>query len=211
MSSDPIYIDQFVRIQANRAITKQGTFFQKENISLEAFLTELYDHLRPAYPKFYKMDRQSQLGFLAAEILLRDRSLSTEFAPESIAIILSNAHASMDTDRRYYESTKTFASPGLFVYTLANIVAGEISIRQKIKGENAFFVSDRFDPEWMADYVVMVMEKTTTRACVAGWVDLIDDQPDVFLYLAEKDRKGNFLAHKATNLAELYKNGIWKN
>jgi hypothetical protein len=179
--------------------------FQAEaGTPLEDFLEQAYTWLQPGYPKFYKMDRLSKLGFLAAEVLLKDRKLSVEAGPEAVALVLSNAHASLDTDIRYFESTKTMASPALFVYTLANIVAGEICIRHGFKGENAFFVARAFDPALLSTYTNMVLAQPATRFCLTGWVDVMDDHHDVFLYLAEKTEGPGALEHSEKQLSELY-------
>ena len=48
-------------------------------------------------------------------------------------LVLSNANASLDVDLKYAKTMQTGASPALFVYTLPNIVIGEISIRIILK------------------------------------------------------------------------------
>ncbi len=101
---------------------------------LPGFLLSLYQHLNSNYPKFYKMDNLSKLGWLAAEILLKQENLLGSYQSEEIGISLANANASLDTDLKYYDSMKDIPSPSLFVYTLPNIVAGEICIRHKFKG-----------------------------------------------------------------------------
>ena len=84
--------------------------------------------------KFYKMDNLCKLGYVAAGYLLKD----TNYRPEEIGIILANASASLDTDCRHQaiinkEGDKA-ASPAVFVYTLPNVVLGEICIRHKNSG-----------------------------------------------------------------------------
>jgi hypothetical protein len=192
----------------HREIIRDGEIlYSRQAGTLPEFLQAAYDFIKPEYPKFYKMDHLSQLGFLAAEVLLKNRALASEYPAEGMAIVLSNAKSSMDTDLRFMESMKTMASPALFVYTLPNIVAGEICIRHKIKGENAFFVSPAFDAEWMADYVSMVFSQNPKSAkpdaCIAGWIDLAGDHHDVFLYLLEKNKLPS-LEHSAEKLKELY-------
>ncbi|HTF21167.1 MAG TPA: hypothetical protein VK658_23990 [Chryseolinea sp.] len=159
--------------------------FRNQARSLDDFCEEAFRHLGVQYPKFYKMDRTSKLGILGVEVLLRGTDVRDRH-PESVAMVLSNAHASLDTDLRYFETMKGIASPALFVYTLSNIVTGEICIRHGFKGENAFFVTPAFEPAMMAGYVNSVMEKHTTSTCVAGWVEVLGEQHDVFLYLVEK-------------------------
>lgn len=198
-----VYINRFAHIR-NRAFFRMGGLILRDlRGTLDDFLNTAFDALAINYPKFYKMDASSKLGFLAVEMLLKDVSM-TEYKPEEIALVLSNAHGSLDTDIRYFESTKTLPSPALFVYTLPNIVAGEICIRNKIKGENAFFVWPKFEVTQMHDYVEMVMASDKTKACIAGWVDVMGSHHDVFLYLAEKKKNEDGLEHTAPLLQNLY-------
>ena len=195
----------------NHAIICDGRILYQEQRKLDDFLLSAYAFLKVDYPKFYKMDNLCKLGFLAAEVLLKDRTLVNEYAAEGTAIVLSNANASLDTDIRYAASAKSIASPSLFVYTLPNIVAGEICIRHKIKGENAFFISPAFDPELLTTYVTMVLsQELSPNACLAGWVDVMDEHHDVFLYLIEKNKKTQ-LSHSVEKLKELYNTVLWTN
>jgi hypothetical protein len=178
--------------------------FQDQVSSLDDFCEHAFSHVGAQYPKFYKMDRTSKLGLLGVEILLRGTEVAAR-DPESVAVVLSNAHASLDTDLRYFETTKTIASPALFVYTLSNIVTGEICIRHGFKGENAFFVTSAFEPVTMAGYVNSVMQENTTSACIAGWVDVLGEQHDVFLYLIEKSTEAQLSwPHNAQTIEKLY-------
>jgi hypothetical protein len=204
MSQDTYHITNYCTIRHQIISDRSGRVTGNQEISLDDFLIEAYNAIKPEYPKFYKMDRLSKLGFLAAEVLLKGRSLKTEYSPEAIALTLSNANASLDTDIKYFDSTKNIASPALFVYTLPNIVAGEICIRHGIKGENAFFISEKFDPKGMSEYVSMVLKRPETEACLAGWIDVMDSHHDVFLYLAEKKQWVNSLEHSEKQLSELY-------
>lgn len=191
-------------IQNKKIYLDGGVVYQYDEGDLDDFMDHAYDHFQIPYPRFYKMDRLSKAGFLAAEVLLAHRSVS-EYKPAHVNIVLSNASASLDTDVRYFESTNSIPSPSLFVYTLPNIVAGEICIRNKIKGENAFFISPRFDAELMERYVSLIMENQAEgqeRACLAGWVEVLQEHHDVFLYLVENTNSG--LEHSAGQLKQLY-------
>ena len=189
----------------NRALLRMGEIVYRDiRGDLNNFLDNTFEAFAINYPKFYKMDAGSKAGFLATEMLLRDIELKTDYKPQEVALILSSAHGSLDTDIRYFESTKTMASPALFVYTLPNIVAGEICIRNGIKGENAFFVSKQFDANQMHDYVEVVMASEHTQACIAGWVDVLGAQHEVFLYLVEKQERDSAVVHTANNLQTIY-------
>lgn len=184
--------------------TNNGIRVKERNATLDDFIMKCFKQLQVNYPKFYKMDNLSKLGFLATEALLSARFDKVDFQPDSVALILSNAHASLDTDINYLKSMKKVASPSLFVYTLPNIVAGEICIRHGLKGENAFFITDKFDAVLMTEYVSMVMNQPGTKMCIAGWVDVLEGHYDVFLYLVEKIRAGLGLLHTHEQVKELY-------
>src|SRR5450432_825180 len=132
------FINQYCHIQKRLLIRQGKIIFTSASGTLDDFLEEAFNCLSLSYSKFYKMDRLSKLGFLASEMLLKDSPLLPRYAPDEVALVLSNASSSLDTDIRFAESIKTIPSPALFVYTLPNIVAGEICIRQGITGENAF-------------------------------------------------------------------------
>jgi hypothetical protein len=178
--------------------------YENKDAGMERFLEGAYDFLKINYPKFYKMDRLSKLGFLAAEVLLNFATL-TGYKPENRNIILANSNASLDSDMKF---AKSFSSPAVFVYTLPNIVAGEICIRHGIKGETAFFISEQFDAALMSSYVDSVMVKVlppgAKPCCVGGWIDLLDERHDVFLYLVENVTTGR--EHSPEQLVELYRN-----
>jgi 3-oxoacyl-(acyl-carrier-protein) synthase len=184
-------------IRNNKLWKNDEMIFEKKSVSLNDFMAEAYSFLKIDYPKFYKMDRLSKLGFIASEILLREVKDKT---PTDIALVLSNSNSSLDTDLRYWDSVKTLPSPSLFVYTLPNIVAGEICIRHGIKGENLFFVSAQFDAVWITSYVNMLLKSGRAKYCLAGWVDVLDDRSDVFIYLTDREIV-------ASQILELYQHG----
>ncbi len=177
--------------------------FSDIDSSLDSFLLNAYAFLKPDYPKFYKMDNLSKLGFLAAEILVREGNLK-RYASHEVGVVLSNGTASLDTDLRFQQSTKSVASPSLFVYTLPNIVVGEICIRHKITGENTFFVTPEFDPELLTLYTSSIFNQGHTQACIAGWVDVLDEQHDAFLYVTEKETPSQGIEQSTSILKKLY-------
>lgn len=197
-------ITRYCRIKGFSLREGERVIYENTAVSLDQFCELAFRHLDVAYPKFYKMDRMSKLGVLGAELLLKDSKVAA-LKRESVSVVLSNANASLDTDRRYFETMKSIPSPALFVYTLSNIVTGEICIRHGFKGENAFFVTPVFSPTTMALYVDAVLRANGTEACLAGWVDVLGDQHDVFLYLVERSTDGErSWPHNAETLEKLY-------
>ena len=156
-------------------VENQGTaIFNSSETDFAPFIREAYKHLGENNMKFYKMDNLCKLGYVAAGYLLKD----TNYRPEEIGIILANASASLDTDCRHQaiinkEGDKA-ASPAVFVYTLPNVVLGEICIRHKIQGENTFFVCQQSNVASLEDYARIVMAKGKLRTCIIGWCELLD-------------------------------------
>lgn len=167
-------------------ITPTGTTLNGEKIS-SASITGLYREFAGDYPKFFKMDSLCKLGFMGAELLLKD--VSAEKC-ENASIILFNRNGSLITDRNYQKTIgedNYFPSPALFVYTLANIVTGEIAIRHKIYGETAFYLLDWYDPQnhdypgLINNYAADAYLTSSPSFILTGWVDY-DSETD---YLAD--------------------------
>ena len=158
-------------------VEHDGTvIFNSSETDFAPFIREAYKNLGDNNMKFYKMDDLCKLGYVAAGYLLKE----TDYQPEEIGIILANASSSLDTDCKHQtliskEGDKA-ASPAVFVYTLPNVVLGEICIRHKIKGENTFFVCPHYEPDSLEDYARIVMAKGKLRTCIIGWCELMDGQ-----------------------------------
>ena len=171
--------------------------------SIQSFLLSAYQYLKIDYPKFYKMDNLSKLGFLASEVLLKDENLKVN--QDKIGIVLTNANSSLDADEKYFQSIKEMASPALFVYTLPNIVMGEICIRNKFKGENSFFVFDTFNAKFLAQYVGELFNNNIIQLCIAGWVDVLDENYKAVLFLISKNKAENALLFNEDNMNTIFK------
>ncbi|HTH56371.1 MAG TPA: hypothetical protein VL728_10015 [Cyclobacteriaceae bacterium] len=195
------FIQGSCRLQNGKVILNGQEIFSS-TVALNAFLEKAYGHLQLNYPKFYKMDNLSRLGFLASEVLLKGKDISS-VNPFEISVVLSNSKGSLDTDASYFESMKKVASPALFVYTLPNIVNGEISIRHGLKGESTFFVTPSFDPDLLYAYSDEIL-KEKSKLCLAGWVDVLGERYEAFLYLIGKDNTGLKEKHSVENIKSLY-------
>jgi hypothetical protein len=189
----------------NNIVYKNGrAVFEQKQVNLSEFLIAAYHHFGMSYPKFYKMDAISKLGLLATEVLLKDDLKIGKYKAEDVGIVLSNANSSLDTDLKYFETTKEMASPALFVYTLPNIVIGEISIKHKFKGENAFFVSEKFDAGFMQQYVSNLFNNNILQACICGWVEVMGEEYRTVLFLVEKTNSDNAQLFTITNINKIY-------
>ena len=138
----------------------------------EALLTELYRTYVNEYPKFFKMDTLCRMGFIASELLLQATGEERFVPREDRAIVLGNSSASLKNDTDYQATIlpdNYYPSPSLFVYTLPNIVTGEIAIRNKYFGESSFYVLQReADLQPLAE---LAMQQPDTRSVLTGWVE----------------------------------------
>lgn len=155
-------------------ITPVGAFLNGTLVS-EAGITGLYRQHVGDYPKFFKMDHLCKLGFLGAEFLLKD---FTPEEKENAAVVLFNRSGSLDADRHYQATLSPdnyFPSPALFVYTLANIVTGEIAIRHKIYGETSFYIMDTRDEAGMQGILDSTMLTSSPSFILTGWIEYTDE------------------------------------
>jgi len=159
-----------------------------KNSDIDGFLLSIYKYLDLKYVRFYKMDNLSKLGWLASEVLLKDSFLAENYLPEETGLLLANANSSLDTDLTYAETIKDIPSPSVFVYTLPNIMIGEICIRNHFKGESAFFVFEHFDAGFMEQYVNNLLNNGILQSCICGWVELLGNEYKAVLFLVEKGK-----------------------
>ena len=139
------------------------------------FIREAFKFGGDGNMKFYKMDNLCKLGYMATSILLD----GIELNGLETAIILSNSSSSLDTDIKHQknidEDENEGASPAVFVYTLPNIVAGEICIKYKIRGENTFFVTKEFLPEMIERHILSLAKYAGTKQVVYGWCEYTEN------------------------------------
>lgn len=142
-----------------------------------AMLTELYKKHIDNYPRFYKMDTLSRLAFVAAQLLLQERN-DIETISNHTAVILFNHSSSTVADKAFQgtiEPDNYFPSPAMFVYTLPNITAGEIALRNTMHGETSFYILQEADEELMTDIINASTTDSEMRQIIAGWIDCPDD------------------------------------
>jgi hypothetical protein len=182
-------ISDYCIIRNRKVIRGDKLLFESTEGMPAPFFAEIYRHFGVNYSKFHKMDNLCKLGFLTSELLLQDKEINSLYTQEGTGIVLCNAASSLDTDRYHQQTisdrTAYFPSPSVFVYTLANIVIGEICIRHKLYGEGTFFIEDAWDAKRMFNYVKQLLDDGTVKCCVTGWLELNGDHYDGVLFLVE--------------------------
>jgi 3-oxoacyl-[acyl-carrier-protein] synthase-1 len=152
-------------------------------------INELYRTVQINYPKFFKMDCLSKLGFLGSELILKDTE--NRFTPrEDIAMVCFNCSSSLEIDTQYQETIRNnenyFPSPSLFVYTLPNIVLGEIAIRNKFYGESFFYICQHFDAHQIVETVRYAFCDNTTTAVLSAWIECFEGKKELLMMLIDK-------------------------
>lgn len=152
------------------------------------WLTHIYHTLHIQYPKYFKMDTLCKAGFLATEILLKDQQYNPDQAKTNWAIVLLNSVSSLCNDRKYQQTIASkenyYPSPAIFVYTLSNIITGEIAIRHKIQGESAFYLLPSFSEQSLLKLVQDTFQSNKELThIVCGWVDVEGETLDVQMRL----------------------------
>ena len=139
-------------------------------------LTELYKKYVGDYPRYYKMDILSKVAFVCSEMLLEAEG-NRDGHGEDRAVILFSHTASIASDRAFLRTITDgyYPSPSVFVYTLPNIAAGEIAIRNGYHGETAFYIL----PQKADDMINMIVEASFgdkgTQSAICGWINCDDE------------------------------------
>lgn len=178
----------------NGNVWKNGELvLSRPELSSTEFLRACYDLAAAPYPKFFKMDSLCKLAWVGAELLQQGTDFVNGYEPEEKGIILQNSASSLDTDIKHAESIAStdayFPSPAVFVYTLPNITAGEICIRQQIKGSSAFFIFEAFDADFLYQQANIYLHSGRVKACIIGITEWIDNKYETCLLLVEKESK----------------------
>lgn len=187
----PVAAPTAVSVSHHVVITPATASVDGQMLPTPPHLTDLYKHYVGDYPKFYKMDGLSRLGFLASELLLqaerKERGTDVEcstanglcsMSNDSRAVVLFNSSSSTAADRKYLETIAPdnfFPSPSLFVYTLPNIVTGEIAIRNGYHGETSFFILPWRDESLMNKIVLSTFQDRQVKSIITGWLDYYDE------------------------------------
>ena len=171
ITPEEVILDQQKLWEGKKELGKQ------EGQEHHSLLTSLYKQMIGNYPKFYKMDGLCRLGFVASEILLNAEKGETD---KERAIIFFNHSSSIASDRNYKESINDkdnyFPSPSIFVYTLPNIVTGEIAIRNHFHGETSFFILPNKDERMMEEILQASCRDAQSKSFLTGWIDYEDER-----------------------------------
>jgi hypothetical protein len=212
-------VTKYCLIRDNRIIINgEAGYHAEPTVPFIEFIKGAYRHHKFNYLKFFKMDELCKLAYLGSEVLLQNDNYLDSYKSDEIGVILSNCASSLDTDikhqRTISDKDNFFPSPSVFVYTLPNIMIGEICIRHKINGENAMFVSEKFNPEQLWQCSELLFKGGKVSTVISGWVDVMHDSYAAFMYIIEKDKlpeerqshikNNSYICNSSQQLLELY-------
>ncbi|MBZ0099291.1 MAG: hypothetical protein K8F30_09410 [Taibaiella sp.] len=197
-------IDHWIHFKNEKAL-KDGIPFLPENYTTVQEPQDLYRLLSYSYMKFFKMDLLCKWAWLGAETLLagKDENLHESIDKNKIAVVLMTSHGCIDVDKKYLSTMSEIPSPALFVYTLPNIMLGEISIRHGFKGEQLCLVSENFDAGELFFWVRDLLNNRGMEACLCGWADAYNNSKDICFFWVT--RRENGITFSKDKLDELYK------
>lgn len=154
---------------------------EKENAEM---LTELYRKLAADYLRFYRMDLLSRLAFVAVELLGREDGGKGLYGCD---VMFFNKTSSVMSDIKHqgtiHPGEGFFPSPATFVYTLPNIMVGEVAIHHNLTGSTFLCILPERDADTM--HRVISAHASSNRGIVAGWVDCTDEntfEAEISLY-----------------------------
>lgn len=145
----------------------------------ENCLTAIYKEYVKDYPRYYKMDGLSRLGFLATELLLQaaHEECNTACLHDASVVFVSRS-GSLADDKKHQSTIASaesyFPSPAVFVYTLPNIVTGEVAIRHKIYGETTAYILEEKNAEQIEQLLSLSFFDPTTSCVIGGWLEYTD-------------------------------------
>ncbi len=163
-------------------------------------LSQIYREKEYKYPKFFKMDNLSKSGYLLSMELL-DEFPELENR-KNISVICYNSLSSIVTDRNFANTIhkeEYFPLPSLFVYTLPNIVTGELCICHKFEGESSFYVSKEFSATLISNQISDCIN-LGSDAVLTMWHEIVDDNIRAIMFYVKKDDIQEFTQEYLNNI-----------
>lgn len=185
-----------MKVRRHIVLTPSAIQLDGKNIEVRerglAMLKAVYQDCIGGYPKFYKMDILSKLGFVASELLLHQeddcQSVSLDERQdvqgldnghEDRAVVIFGKSGSSYSDACFQHTIDRqgdyYPSPAAFVYTLPNILTGEIAIRHHYYGETCYMALPEKDTELMMRMAEQTLMDDATTSVVCGWLDATDE------------------------------------
>ena len=199
-----LYINSYSILNEHRVLLN-GELLTFPTDDSSHFLTHIYKGLGIEYPKFFKMDDLCKGGFVASELLLRPLNLTLDEVRTDWAVVSFSSTSSLDTDIHYQSTIQSpeeyYPSPSVFVYTLANIMVGEVAIRHKIQGETSSFILPNFDAKSIVEVTNLILSRNKSLSkilCV--WADCLKGHLDIAMWLLSNEAQSGAVPFDVSQL-----------
>jgi len=185
-SKSPVYID-------DREWTLIDKFVLKGDCGFAAIIREHNKELNNKDLKFFKMDDLAKMGSTGVSFLLKNHPWIENISAEKKGVFLANFSSSLNSDIKHQFAIDNegdqMASPAVFVYTLPNIVLGEISIKNKFKGENTFFILPIEKRDLAVPILLNFAKQSDLELVIVGWCEHFGENFDLNIELY---KRGNY-------------------
>ena len=125
------------------------------------------------------MDILSRLGFLASELIAQKQGTDRETDKPDCGVVFFNSSSSICSDIEYdksiADSGNYYPSPSVFVYTLPNIVTGEIALRNRFRGETSLYILPERNDGLAEKVALTSFFDQELRTLLTGWIDAPSD------------------------------------
>lgn len=195
-------IQTYCTIHAGTVKVNDKVVFDGATVETD-FLKGLYQFLEMNYPKFFKMDNLSKLGVLGVELLKKEDLSLTNLEDDELGMVFQSEKGCLESDLQHQERVNNQSpSPAVFVYTLANIVIGEISIRNKWFGESIFFIEKESELSALISYSKSLILTGKSSCCLVGVIESFNDQHELVMALITRDN-GTGMPFDQANLKKI--------
>lgn len=150
------------------------------------YIKSVFASVSGPYMKFSKMDDYCKLGTTAVELLINKVGGLSNYNPYEIALVVNTDTGCIESDLAHLDNITADeynSSPAIFVYTLPNVVAGEICIKNKIKGEGVTLVGKTENPKKIVEEFCC---DSNTKVAIYLYVDKFGDKFSAEAILFEK-------------------------
>ncbi len=157
-------------------ISKEALSNSTCDSDFKTYIKGVFSSVSEPYMKFSKMDDYCKLGTTAVELLLSKTDRLSQYDPYEIALVVNTDTGCIESDLAHLDNITAEeynSSPAIFVYTLPNVVAGEICIKHKFKGEGVTIIGKADDPKKIVEEFCC---DANTKAVIYLYVDKCKDK-----------------------------------
>lgn len=171
--------NQNIKLNNKPVITLSGE-------SITDYAVAAFRTLEAPYPKFFKMDILSKVVYTAVAMLVKEGNVNENWL-DYTATCITTTNGCLEVDEKFEQSRNELASPALFVYTLPNIMLGEICIKHKFKGEQLCTIGGLNEALSLYEYISLLLSENHAKQAIIGYAEAYNDTINVKLALISQE------------------------